>query len=783
MPRAGLVSRFLKPWAVAAFLGFLAACGGGSVPPEPVSLAVSGVPTAAMTPRQSAQLTATLTYSDSSTQDVTATASWSTSDAAVLSVSSSGAITALAPGQADVLASVQGLGSRAAVRVQPAPAPRLALFAGNLDGPGWVDGLAKEARFSQPGGIAFDGNGNIYVADTGNHTIRKITPDGVVTTLAGAPGQAGSADGVGADARFFEPAAVAADTAGNVYVADKSNHTVRKVTPEGVVSTLAGLAGTYGSADGMGADARFFGPEGVAIDAAGNVYVADTNNLTIRRITPAGQVTTLAGTARQYGSTDGLGAEARFGACITVDFSFPCGPTGLAIDRAGNVYVADSVNFTIRRITPAGQVTTLAGTAGQYGSTDGLGAEARFGDCKSLYGLHVQCWKPTGLATDADGNVLVADTGTQKIRKVAPDGLVTTLNAAWTFNRPRGVAVGVDGSFIVADTDNSTIARIAADGAVIGLTGAPAQSGSVDGLGGDARFSDSYGLRIAVDGAGNLYVADSGNFTIRRISPDGMVSTLAGAAGQWGSADGVGTQARFGYCGVSSFKAIPFCYGPTGIASDGSGNVYVADMGALSTTIRKITAEGVVSTLAFSLETSSVYQPAIAVALDKAGNIYAGGRPTYPAGVYKIAPSGVVTNMAPSITPEGLATDAAGNVYASFDQAIFRVTPSGEVSTLAGSPSNAGSADGTGADARFSTPRGLTVDRAGNVYVADAGNFTVRKVTPAGVVTTVVGRAGLSGFAPGALPGGLNDAFDVAISGSTLYIASPRGVAVVLNVP
>ena len=198
-----------------------------------------------------------------------------------------------------------------------------------------------------------DAAGNVYVADASNDTIRKITPAGVVTTLAGSPGQTGSADGTGSAARFYSPRGVAVDAAGNVYVADTFNDTIRKITPAGVVTTLAGTAGQSGSADGTGSAARFDDPDGVAVDGAGNVYVADSATTRSARSRPAGVVTTLAGTAGQAGSADGTGSAARFN-----------DPDGVAVDAAGNVYVADTSNDTIRKITPAGVVTTLAGIAG-----------------------------------------------------------------------------------------------------------------------------------------------------------------------------------------------------------------------------------------------------------------------------------------------------------------------------------------------------------------------------------------------------------------------------------
>jgi sugar lactone lactonase YvrE len=205
-----------------------------------------------------------------------------------------------------------------------------------------------------------DVSGNVYVADSINETIRKVTPAGVVSTLAGMAGQYGSDDGTGANARFFELSGVAVDGSGNVYVADTGNYTIRKVTPAGVVSTLAGMARQSGSADGTGAAARFNNPNSVAVDRSGNVYVADTNNNTIRKITPAGVVSTIAGSAGQDGNVDGAGAVARFNY-----------PRGIDVNGYGNIYVADTGNNTIRMVTPAGVVSTVVGVPGRDGTLPG----------------------------------------------------------------------------------------------------------------------------------------------------------------------------------------------------------------------------------------------------------------------------------------------------------------------------------------------------------------------------------------------------------------------------
>ncbi len=326
--------------------------------------------------------------------------------------------------------------------------PELTVLAGVPSLVGSADGTGASARFNWPMGVTVDGSGNVFVADWGNNTIRKITPTGVVTTLAGTAVSLGSADGTGASARFNSPHSVAVDGSGNVFVADWGNNTIRNITPTGAATTLAGTAGSSGSADGTGAAARFNGPIGVAVDVSGNVFVADSANNTIRKITTAGVVTTIAGTAGLSGSADGTGSAARFHA-----------PTGVAVDGEDNVFVADMDNWTIRNMTSAGVVTTLAGSAGSYGSADGTGAAARF-------------ISPWGVAVDGAGNFFVADVGNNTIREITPTGVVTT------------------------------------------LAGTAVSPGSADGTGASARFNDLYG--VAVDGAGNVFVADTVNNTIRK---------------------------------------------------------------------------------------------------------------------------------------------------------------------------------------------------------------------------------------------------------------------------
>ena len=270
------------------------------------------------------------------------------------------------------------------------PAGMVTTLAGSGMG-SWADGTGTAANFRYPSGLAVDVSGTVYVADSNNSRIRKISPAGVVTTLAG-DGTASYADGTGTAAYFRYPKGVAVDASGTVYVADTSNHRIRKISPAGVVTTLAG-DGTASYADGTGTAAQFYFPEGIAVDASGTVYVADTSNHRIRKISPAGVVTTLAGYST-YGYADGTGTAAQF--------SFP---RGIAVDASGAVYVADYYNHRIRKITPAGEVTTLAGSGIEGGYADGAVTSAKFSH-------------PTGVAVDASGAVYVTDYYNYRIRKI-----------------------------------------------------------------------------------------------------------------------------------------------------------------------------------------------------------------------------------------------------------------------------------------------------------------------------------------------------------------------------
>ena len=265
---------------------------------------------------------------------------------------------------------------------------------------GAINGIGKLASFNKPSGLAVDGAGNVYVADAGNNLIRKITPDGMVSTLAGTVVAVDTSNTVTEQPLFSGPSGVAVDASGNVYVADAGNNRICVVSPSGNTRTLSGNGGV-GANNGLGKNATFNNPTGVAVDAAGNVYVADMLNNLIRKVAPDGTTSSLAGNG-DIGSKDGLDTAARF-----------YFPNSLTVDASGNVYVTDDINNLIRAITPAGAVTTLAGN-GQAGSQNGLGTQASFND-------------PAGISVDALGNLYIADANNNLIRKITSAGMVTTV--------------------------------------------------------------------------------------------------------------------------------------------------------------------------------------------------------------------------------------------------------------------------------------------------------------------------------------------------------------------
>jgi len=556
--------------------------------------------------------------------------------------------------------------------------------------------------------------------------------------------------------------------------------------------------------------AKFNNLTGTAVDGSGNIYVADSRNHRIRMITPGGAVTTLAGDGTQ-GFRDGSGGSA--------EFSFP---NGIAVDRQKNVYVADFRNHRIRKITPAGIVSTYAGT-GAAGNRNGIGDSAQFDS-------------PAAVAVDGNGNVYVADEGNRMIRKITRNRVVSTVagngifgyvdgpGATAEFSNPEYIASDPVGNLYVTDGLNNRIRKISRSGLVSLLTGTQA-AGILDGPLASAQFHLPTG--IAIDSAGNLYVSDQFNNRIRKITPDGFVSTLAGHGNGLtlgGFADGPPETALFdGLSGLSvdvagnvyladlnnqrvrkispagitstlagtgdaafaDGRTVDIRYGnPEGAYCDAAGNVFVVDAGHHR--IMKITPLGIVSVFAGSgvrgfrddVSAAAQFSFPSSIVGDSTGNLYVADAGNNR--IRKITPDGMVTSLAGNANgsfqdgqgpnagfngPVGIAIDAAGVLYVADanNNRIRKVTLDGNVNTIAGDGIGAFK-DGTGTAAEFNLPSDVAVDGLGNVYVADAHNNRIRKITPAGVVTTLAGDG--------------TPAFKDAPTGPAAEFNFPRGVMV-----
>jgi hypothetical protein len=609
---------------------------------------------------------------------------------------------------------------------------------------GHVDAQTTTARFNSPRGLAIDRSGNMYVSDAGSHTIRKINISGFVSTIAGTLNKAGGDDGQGTAGLFSIPGDIVLDTQGNLYVADMN--VIRKITPNGTVTSLAGQMYANGGVDGAGSTARFGYMLGLGIDSSDNILVADFFNHQIRRVTPSGIVTTLAGRAEAGTAVDGPVASASFSR-----------PTDVVQDTAGNIYVVDGgLNYgtgkggsaTIRKISSAGFVSTIAGANGQFGTVDGIGSTARFQD-------------PTSIILDVTGNLIVSEHFGATVRKVNAAGGVTTIagvgsqdpmhpvinskggndgqGTSATFNGPSGMAIDASGNLFVVDTGNHNIRKISPTSALTTYAGPQPDYGYINGTGGTARFLSA--RSIVSDPSGNTYVADSGNHVIRKVTSSGVVTTLAGT-GQCGYRDGPDTTAQF--CN------------PIGITLDLQGNLYVGASGV----VRKITPTGQVSSLAgrYNIygDTDGQGPDAIlgstnALVSDPNGNIYVGSWGK----IKKITPAGVVSTFAgnPTLATQAdgqgtsagfgqitaLTMDSFGNIYLGDNQALRKVSPTGMVTTIAGQLNQIPSAiaDGQGATAKFSEIRALTIDSLGNLYASDKS--LIRKINGSALVTTILG--------------------------------------------
>ena len=661
------------------------------------------------------------------------------------------------------LSACGGGGGSDAMNPQPEPSPpppvvskgSVSLLAGSLGGAGNLDGAGSAARFNNPNGLAVGPTGDLYVADGDNARIRKVTPAGVVSTVAGS-GQFVYADGPAMQASFCDPKKIAVGPDGSIFVIDSTR--VRKIDAAKNVKTVTGptTADCDYAAYSNGSVAPK-SPSAIAVDAFGIAYILDAYENSVYTLTPAGALNPLA--ARRDPNSDRAS-----------DFHTP---HGIALDATRNIYISDiypnDYYRGIARLTQTGELTVVVPPSAELGEINDL-------------------------ARDATGNLYTVDTEANVVRKITPAGSVSIIaGVEWKpslfgasdgfvsvdgplgtgrLTRPLGVAVAADGTVYVTESYFNTIRRID-----------PA-TGDLSTLAGLAP-KNSFGEYHATDRAGNVFVAvaTANNFfeyAIQRIAPDGTATTLVPG-------------------GLNA---------PRGMALDSAGNLYVVDvpystintcvgcrLSATPAVVRKITPRGEMSIFAANLDNAR------ALTIDPAGNLYVAKYIGAP--LSKITPQGVVSTIAVTLPgteqyASGLAADAAGNIYLSScpillsasgftinpadappGAAILKVDPRGNVTVLAGSTTEVGYVDGPGAKARFAADRGfargkgnnacltgLTLDAAGNVYVADKGNDAVRKITPDGMVSTVVGQKGVRGIVLGPLPASLSEPTDVSLDGA-----------------
>jgi uncharacterized protein (TIGR03437 family) len=568
-----------------------------------------------------------------------------------------------------------------------APDGTITAVAGGSAGFSGDGGPALQAQLNAPDGLAIDGGGNLYIADTKNHRIRKVSPSGIITTVAGngVPGFAGD-NGAALNASLNSPAGLAVDAAGNLFIADAFNNRVRKLSPDGKITTLAGdgTQGFHGDG-GPAVNAALYQPTGVALDPDGQLYVADAGNHRIRIVTSNGIIRTVAGTGEFAFGGDG-------GPAVAAKLNFP---TGVVLDKSGNLYIADYTNARVRRINPAGTITTVAGSGTFRLSPDGLQAQSTV--------LHL----PTGIVLDSTGSLYIAENQRARVRKVSPKGIVSTVAG----NGQQGFS---------GENVSATLPAL--------------QSPS----------------RLAMDSAGNLYISDNAIHRIRRVTPGGLISTVAGSG-------------NIGFAGDGGPATSAYLNQPEGVAVDSAGNIYIADL--LNHRVRKVDSTGVISTFAgngvqgFSGDngpaTSASLNSPTGLAVDGAGNVWIAER--YNHRIRKVT-AGIITTVAGNGTaastgdggpavqaslnqPAGVAVDSGGNIYIAelFGSRIRRVTPSGIITTIAGT----GVADflgdgGPATNAALNIPSDVKLDPSGNVYVADAFNNRVRVVLAASPSLQVV---------------------------------------------
>ncbi len=648
-------------------------------------------------------------------------------------------------------------------------------IAGGATGDG---GPAIGAQLNFPHDVAADSAGNVYIADTSNNRIRKLATNGTITTVAGNGSSGFSGDGGAAtSAALVFPEGMYADASGNLYIADSGNHRIRKLATDGTITTVAGN-GTVGySGDGGPATSAAIAlPRKVIVDdASGAMYIIDGSNAVIRKVSTNGTITTIAGNGT-YGYS-GDGGPATNAQLADLE--------GLAIDAAGNLYISDNFNSVgrIRRIATDGIITTVAG-----GGAGGLGDGGPATSAKLTH--------PTGLTIDATDNLFIADMYASRVRRVAPDGTITTVAGDGSYGytgdgglatdaslaSPTGVAVDPAGNLYVIDVAVSVVRKVASDGGITTVAGSN-YSGDAGPATDAALYSPS---GVTVDGIGNTYIADTSNNRIRKLAPNGTITTIAGNGAHGYAGDG----------GPATSAALSY---PESVAIDQAGNLYIA----AGSSVRKVAPDGSISTFAGSGSekgysgdggpaTSAKLASPGGVSVDMAGHIYIAD--TVNNRIRMVDASGTITTVAGNGTagysgddgaatsaqlnyPRDVSVDITGSIYIAdtLNNRVRKLDSSGTITTVAGNGSYGSSGDGDPAtNAELARPRGVAVDTLGKLYIADAENQRIRLVGLDGIIMTVAGngKAGYAGDGSLATDAQLNSPHQVAVdTAGDIYIA------------